>query len=276
MAHSRDKQSREFLESDQPRQDPARYYSSINHPERLLKALGVELTPGLLVHALSHRSFSHDHPGLPNNERLEFLGDAVLELVITQEVIDRYPQWPEGRLTFIRAKSVDQDALAHVAHETLHLSDFILLGDNERQQGDAHKDTILSDAVEALIGAVFLQHGFDTARAMVLRLLSSTITAAAQSDRRIDWKSMLQVLAHQNNFAEPTYQTVSDGNLTRPTYTASVIMADGSVEATGTGPAKRKAQEQAAKNAYQKLAAVYQSQTDQSQNDQSHSDQGGK
>jgi ribonuclease-3 len=259
MAHSRDKQSREFLGTDQPRQDPARYYSSINHPEKLLAALGVDVKPGLLVHALSHRSFSHDHPGLPNNERLEFLGDAVLELVVTKEVISRYPQWPEGRLTFIRAKSVDQDALAHVAHTTLHLSDFILLGDNERQQGDAHKDTILSDAVEALIGAVFLQHGFQTASAMVVRLLDSTITTAAQSDRWIDWKSMLLVLAHQNNFAEPTYRTVSDGNLTHPTYTASVVMADGSIAATGQGSAKRKAQELAAKRAYQTLAARYES-----------------
>lgn len=254
MAHSRDKQSKEFLGAGTPSQDPLKYYPQIHDPDRLLRLLGVGLEPARLVHALSHRSFSHDHPGLPNNERLEFLGDAVLELVVTDLLIHRYPQWTEGHMTFVRAKSVNQEALAAAARTKLDLQSFVLLGENERHQGDADKDTILCDTIEALFGAVYEEHGYETAQRIVTALMTDTVTAAANLERTVDWKTKLVVLCQQRGQELPTYRTVSDGNLTHPTYTATVVMADGSEPASASAHAKRKAQEAAARIAYERLS----------------------
>ena len=134
----------------------------------LLDALGTSISPDLLVEALTHRSFSHEHPGTRNYERLEFLGDAVLELVSTETLFSKHPDMSEGQLAKLRAKAVSEWALSAVAREKLHVGPYILLGRGEMEQGGSNKDSILCDIVEALIGATFVEHGIDEARVCLL------------------------------------------------------------------------------------------------------------
>ena len=119
----------------------------------LLEALGTTLSPDLLVQALTHRSFSHEHPGVANYERLEFLGDAVLELVSTETLFTIHPDMTEGQLAKMRAKAVSEDALSAIAKTKLKVGPYILLGHGEAEQGGAEKNSILCDIVESLIGA---------------------------------------------------------------------------------------------------------------------------
>ena len=125
----------------------------------LLEALGTTLSPDLLVQALTHRSFSHEHPGVANYERLEFLGDAVLELVSTETLFTIHPDMTEGQLAKMRAKAVSEDALSAIAKTKLKVGPYILLGHGEAEQGGAEKNSILCDIVESLIGATFLELG---------------------------------------------------------------------------------------------------------------------
>ena len=132
----------------------------------LLKALGVELPDELLTMALTHRSYSYENGGLPTNERLEFLGDAVLGLTITEELYHRHPDRSEGDLAKLRASIVNTQALADVGR---HLSDdglgaYLLLGKGEENSGGADKSSILADGVESLLGAIYLEHGTVAAR----------------------------------------------------------------------------------------------------------------
>ena len=133
----------------------------------LLEALGTTLSPDLLVQALTHRSFSHEHPGVANYERLEFLGDAVLELVSTETLFTIHPDMTEGQLAKMRAKAVSEDALSAIAKTKLKVGPYILLGHGEAEQGGAEKNSILCDIVESLIGATFLEHGIDEARKVI-------------------------------------------------------------------------------------------------------------
>ena len=125
----------------------------------LLEALGTTLEPDLLVEALTHRSFSHENPGAKNYERLEFLGDAVLELVSTETLYKAHPDMNEGQLAKMRAKAVSEESLSKIAREKLNAGPYILLGHGESDQGGADKSSILCDIVESLIGATFIQHG---------------------------------------------------------------------------------------------------------------------
>lgn len=117
----------------------------------LLEALGTTISPDLLVQALTHRSFSHEHPGVSNYERLEFLGDAVLELVTTETLFTIHPDMNEGQLAKMRAKAVSEDALSAIAKTKLKVGPYILLGHGEAEQGGAEKNSILCDIVESLI-----------------------------------------------------------------------------------------------------------------------------
>lgn len=247
MAHTRDKQSNELLRNDVQ----VDYSFDTTGSQALLDALGTSLSPEMLVHALTHRSFAHENPGLPNNERLEFLGDAVLELVVTETIYSQYPDWPEGHLAPLRAKVVSQDSLAAIGREKLHVGHYILLGKGEMENGGADKPSILCDTVEALIGAVFLEHGIDGARPIIHRLIDDTLAHVAQLGPALDWKTALVVACHGKNLEDPTYRMKVSGDLTSPVYTAHVVMADGSEIATAQASSKKKAQMKAAHIAYQ-------------------------
>ena len=166
-----------------------------NQPESaaLLRALGADLSPELLERALTHRSFAYENGGLPTNERLEFLGDAVLGLVVTDALFRQYPDLPEGHLAKLRAAVVNMRALAEVARG-LHLGDYVRLGRGEEGTGGRDKSSILADTLEAVIGAVYIELGLDEAGALVHRLFDPVIAQSARLGAGLDWKTSLQEL----------------------------------------------------------------------------------
>ena len=214
----------------------------------LAERLGVVIDPELLVLALTHRSFAHEAGGLPTNERLEFLGDSVSGIVVTDRLYHDHPELPESDLARMRAASVSQLALARVARE-IGLGTFVLLGKGETATGGADKDSILSDTLEALFGAIYIAHGIDIARDVVLRLMTPTLATAATSGVALDWKTSLQEVCAEHGLEAPVYTNVGAGPDHARTFTATVSVG-GVVYGTGTGRAKKYAELEAAEQAY--------------------------
>jgi ribonuclease-3 len=203
------------------------------------------------VLALTHRSFAHEAGGLPTNERLEFLGDTVLGLVVTESLFRTHPELSEGSLAKMRAATVSQRALAVVARE-LDLGSFVLLGKGEVSTGGAQKDSILSDTLEALFGAVYLSHGLETARALVERLVGPSLVAAADLGAGLDWKTSLQELSAAMGLGAPVYDVDGEGPDHARTFTARAVV-DGVSRGVGVGRAKKVAEQDAAADAYRVL-----------------------
>lgn len=222
--------------------------------ERLTTELGVQLDPELLVLALTHRSFAHEAGGIPTNERLEFLGDTVLGLVVTEALYRRHPDLSEGELAKMRAATVSQRSLAAIARR-LGLGKYLLLGKGELATGGRDKDSILSDTLEALFGAVYLTHGIETARDLVERLVNPTLAVAADLGAGLDWKTSLQEASARLGLGAPEYEVSSDGPDHARTFTARIVL-DGVVRGTGTGSAKKIAEQEAAASAYRALAEL--------------------
>lgn len=224
----------------------------MGHPSRaLLDQLGVDVDPELLVLALTHRSFAHEAGGIPTNERLEFLGDTVLGLVVTEYLYRTLPGHAEGDLAKMRAATVSQRALADVAR-TLNLGSFVLLGKGELATGGPDKDSILSDTLEALLGAVYLTHGLETSRELVLRLVGATLRTATDLGAGLDWKTSLQELAASLGLGAPSYQVSGEGPDHQRVFTAQVVLS-GTTYGSGVGPAKKVAEQRAAEHAYRAL-----------------------
>lgn len=221
---------------------------------QLTEKLGVHLDPELLVLALTHRSYAHEAGGIPTNERLEFLGDTVLGLVVTESLYRGHPDLPEGSLAKMRAATVSQRALAQVAR-VLDLGGHVLLGKGELATGGADKDSILSDTLEAIFGAVYLSHGLEVARTLVDRLVGPTLEAAADLGAGLDWKTSLQELSASLGLGAPSYDVAGEGPDHARTFTARAVIAD-EVRGEGTGPAKKLAEQEAAENAYRVLLAL--------------------
>ncbi|WP_448061419.1 ribonuclease III [Cellulomonas hominis] len=221
---------------------------------KLVEKLGVHIDPELLVLSLTHRSFAHEAGGIPTNERLEFLGDTVLGLVVTEMLYREHPDQSEGDLAKMRAASVSQRALAAVAR-VLDLGSYVLLGKGELATGGRDKDSILSDTLEAVFGAVYLSHGLEPARALVLRLVGPTLDAAADLGAGLDWKTSLQEIAAEQGLGAPVYDVVGEGPDHARTFTAQAVVG-GVVRGTGVGPAKKLAEQQAAEQAYLALAGT--------------------
>ncbi|WP_211289414.1 ribonuclease III [Luteimicrobium subarcticum] len=210
------------------------------------------MDPELLVLSLTHRSFAHEAGGIPTNERLEFLGDSVLGFVVTESLYRTHPDLPEGELAKMRAATVSQRALAAVARD-LGLGAHILLGKGETRTGGADKDSILSDTVEAIIGAVYLSAGDGAARELVHRLVDSTLDRAADLGAGLDWKTSLQELSGELGLGAPVYRWEADGPPHARVFT-SVVLVGERVLGTGKGTAKKHAEQQAAEKAYARLA----------------------
>ena len=170
----------------------------------LVDALGVDIAPALLQRALTHRSYAYEHGNLPTNERLEFLGDAVLSLVVTDALYHRHPLDPEGKLAKLRAAVVNGRALAHVAR-AFGVGDHLLLGKGEESSGGRDKSSILADTVEALIGAVYVEHGVEVATAFVRRLVDPLLTSSAAMGAGLDWKTSLQERTAELDLGVPEY-----------------------------------------------------------------------
>jgi ribonuclease-3 len=226
---------------------------------QLVKKLGIELDPEFLVLALTHRSFAHEAGGIPTNERLEFLGDTVLGLVVTEALYRDHPGQPEGELAKMRAATVSQRGLAAVARE-LDLGAYVLLGKGELSTGGTDKDSILSDTLEALFGAVYLAHGLEAARRVVLSLVGPTLELAAGLGAGLDWKTSLQELSAELGLGAPSYEVEGVGPDHARTFTARAVVGN-EVRGVGTGAAKKIAEQEAAAAAYSALDALARART---------------
>ncbi|WP_062517366.1 ribonuclease III [Demequina gelatinilytica] len=222
--------------------------------DALISRLGVLVDPDLLVLALTHRSFAYEAGGLPTNERLEFLGDSVLGVVVTDRLYHAHPDLPEGELAKMRAACVSQRALAVVARE-IGLGPCILLGKGERATGGNDKDSILCDAFEAILGAIYLTHGIDVTREAILRLLGPSLEAAATSGVALDWKTSLQEACAERGLGSPVYSVTGEGPDHARRFTATVLIA-GEPKGSGTGTAKKHAEQDAAAEAYAAITTV--------------------
>ncbi len=239
---------------DPPGVEPGPLLSVFPDAAGLSEQLGIELDTDLVVLALTHRSFAYEHGGLPTNERLEFLGDSVLGVVITDALYRNHPDLPEGRLAKLRSSIVNMHALAGVGGR-IGLGAMLRLGRGEELTGGRDKPSIVADAVEAVLGAVYLAHGIEAARAVVLRLFGELLEAAPLIGAGLDWKTSLQELAAAGSLGVPEYRVGEQGPDHAKTFTAAVLLA-GSEHGSGTGRTKKEAEQQAAAAAYGSLRAA--------------------
>lgn len=215
--------------------------------DRLEKALGHAFSDAsILQEALTHSSYASEHPGTGHNERFEFLGDAVLQLAVTEFLFATYPHLPEGQMAKIRAASVSGVELTAVAH-TLDLGAHLRLGRGEEASGGRHKQSILADAMEALLAAIYLDAGYPTARRIILELWEERIRAKATSPGRLDYKTRLQELLAADQ-RRPDYELEADGPDHARIFTA-VVRVDGAVWGRGVGRSKKEAEQDAARQA---------------------------
>jgi ribonuclease III len=226
----------------------------VNERLRALESrLGYTFTDiGLLAQAVVHRSWSSEHAADPPNERLEFLGDAVLGLIVTDHAYRRFPSATEGELAKIRAGVVNAVTLAEVASE-LSLGEALRVGRGEEQTGGRAKPSILADAIEAVIGAMYLDGGMEPAAALVIGLLGERIDQASTIPGRDDFKTRLQELAARSFDDVPHYHVTSDGPDHAKRFRATVSVA-GLVRGRGEGRSKKEAEQVAARQACTSLA----------------------
>ena len=219
----------------------------------LREALGnPKLDAELLERSLTHRSYAYENGGLPTNERLEFLGDSVLGVVVTETLFRSHPELSEGRLAKLRAAVVNARALAEVAR-TIGLGEYVKLGRGEETTGGREKASILSDTVEAVIGAVYLSGGFENASTVVHLLFDPLMESAARLGAGLDWKTSLQELSAGHSLGVPEYVIEDEGPDHEKVFTAQVQVGDQRY-GHGTGRSKKEAEQQAAETAYRAIA----------------------
>jgi ribonuclease-3 len=222
----------------------------------LADALGVELDAELLRRALTHRSYAYEHGGLPHNERLEFLGDSVLGVVVTETLYRSHPDLPEGKLAKLRASVVNMRALADIARGIGPdgLGAYLYLGRGEETTGGRDKSSILADALEAVLGAVFVEHGLPVSERVVHALFDTIMRDAAESGAGLDWKTSLQELTSDRGLGVPDYLMSSVGPDHEKTFTAQAIVAGVRYSAC-VGRSKKEAEQGAAETAWRALTA---------------------
>ena len=207
----------------------------------------------LLSQAFTHRSWCAEHSGQEPNERLEFLGDAVLGLIVTDCLFRSYPGLPEGELAKARAAVVNSVSLAAVAQE-LNLGEALLLGKGEGSSGGRSKPSILADAAEALIGAIYLDAGYAAAERVVLSLLAERVAEAASGPGGEDYKTRLQEFCAQTLDELPAYKVTDRGPDHAKVFDAEVFVAGRSC-GRGEGRSKKQAEQVAARHAWHSLTA---------------------
>ena len=221
--------------------------------DALIRALRVRFRDMTLAEAaLMHRSFAFENGVKTTNERLEFLGDAVLGLVITDLAYGEFPKLSEGELAKLRAATVNMTSLAEVARE-LGLGDLVLLGRGEEMSGGRNKTSILADAMEAVLGAVYLDRGLTTSRRLIERLFWPRMEAYARGEGERDYKTGLQEMASQDLGSVPEYRIVSSGPDHAKEFTATVHLS-GKQWGRGQGRSKKEAEQMAARQAFERLS----------------------
>jgi len=218
----------------------------------LARRLGIDFADlALLERALTHRSWAFEHRPGHHNERLEFLGDAVLGLVVTEEIFARLPDAAEGELSPVRAATVRESALADIARG-LGLGDYLRLGRGEASSGGADKDSLLSDALEAVIAAVHIEHGHERAAAFVRGLVADRLDAITTGGEVLDAKTLLQERAAATGLPVPDYRVSAEGPDHDPEFTATVLLGERE-EGHGRGRTKKQAEQRAAAAALEAL-----------------------
>lgn len=216
-----------------------------------LAALGVPLSDEVIDLALTHRSFAYESGGIPTNERLEFLGDSVIGLVITEEIYKRFPEMDESGLSPLRSGVVSTRALSQVAR-SLGIGREVRIGRGEEVTGGREKNSILADSLEALIGAIYLEHGLDKAEHAIITLMQEAIEEAISRGATLDGKTSLQELVAARGEGSPEYEISESGPDHAKEFQATAIVAGERVSA-GRGKSKREAEQEAARLAYQIL-----------------------
>ena len=219
------------------------------------KTLGVKFKDKeLLIEALTHRSYLNENPkaGSGHNERLEYLGDAVLELMVSEELFAKFPREAEGRLTVLRAALVNYQILARVA-EAVGLQDFIRMSRGERKDTGRAREVILANAIEAVIGALYLDQGFAKTEAFVKKFVMVNLDEVLKTGSYKDAKSELQEVVQEKFHVTPTYRVMGEsGPAHKRIFTMGVYFGDKFI-AQGEGPSKQDAEVEAAKNALKRV-----------------------
>lgn len=215
-----------------------------NPLDRLQKALGLYFRdPGLLRQAFVHSSYVNEHKQATHNERLEYLGDAVLELAVSEYLFRRYPNMPEGELTQMRAAAVCEPSLHEVSRE-LAFGDYVLLGRGEERSGGRDRPALLADVFEAFIGALYLDQGFGA----VVQFLQGHLFPRIRR-HQLDAKSRLQQILQQANLGDPVYRMAGEQGEGRDKRFTSEVLVGGQARGSGTGRTKKEAEQRAAEEA---------------------------
>lgn len=230
--------------------------------QQLIDELGVPLDAQLFELALTHRSFAYENGGIPTNERLEFLGDAVLGVVVTEHLYRTYRDYPEGRLAKLRAAVVNAVTLAEVARG-LQVGPMIRLGRGEVTTGGDDKTSILADTMEALIGAIFLSGGMASAESFVHHLFDPLVEQADTMGAGLDWKTSLQEVCANAGIAMPTYQIEESGPDHDKRFVARAVVG-GITYGAGQGRNKKQAEQEAAGLAFTAIQAAKAAEPDES------------
>jgi ribonuclease-3 len=208
----------------------------------------------LLEQAFVHSSYTNENPDFarPNNERLEFLGDAVLNFVVTEKLYRQFPNLPEGEMTGIRASLVCRDTLAEMA-SSLGLGDYLLLGKGEESSGGRAKTSNLANAIEALIGAIYLDQGLTGTRRFILRQLKPGLEKIGSGNMPINYKALMQEFIQGQKRPTPVYRLVEASGPDHCKQFTAEILVEGEVLGRGSGSNKKTAESQAARAAWEKL-----------------------
>jgi len=222
-----------------------------NNYQKLEKLIGIKFNDSeLIIRAFTHKSYINENreKGLKNNERLEFLGDAVLELAATRHLFDKCPDESEGVLTSFRSALVKGQHLAEVSKE-LELGQYLLLSNGEEKSGGREKNYILANTVEALIGAIYLEHGFEQTEEFIKKFILKKLDEIIEHGLYIDSKSQFQEICQEKEDTTPHYEVLNeqgpdhDKEFTMGAYIGEELVAE------GTGSSKQKAEDEAARNA---------------------------
>jgi len=206
----------------------------------------------LLELALTHRSFSYEAGGIPTNERLEFLGDSVLGLVVTDELYKKFPDLDESRLSPLRSGVVNMRALAQIARD-LKLGEHLRIGKGEESTNGRDKNSILADSLEALVGAIYLQYDYTKTAEIVLKWMQPVLSSVSTLGAALDGKTSLQEIAATLNLSAPEYEITESGPDHDKSFIATAIVG-GEKFPSGVGKSKREAEQAAAKLAHEALS----------------------
>lgn len=224
----------------------------------LCEAINIKFSNFELLHqALTHSSFANEskNQGIAYNERLEFLGDAVLDLVISEYLFRQFPNLPEGELTKARAMVVCEPTLARHASD-LKIGQYLLLGKGEASSGGRHRISILADAYEAVIGAIYLDSGFSNAAQFVIEQLSEDLLLIERGEYLKDYKTLLQEVVQKNGDSKISYEIIGEWGPDHDKTFDSAVLVNMAQLGHGTGRSKKEAEQRAARQALIKLDVI--------------------